>query len=242
MLPSESLWRPVDDSRYAYPAEESHLLLAIDTATRIAGIALYDQDGLHVEQMWKTSDNHTVELMPYIVRACEQQGLTPSALAAVAVSLGPGSFTGLRVGLSVAKGLALALHIPLLGVPTLDATAYAHSHQPLPVCAVLPAGRGRWCTAFYQLIADTWQRRSEYALVSLNELIALLQEPTLVCGELDASLAQALREAVPNQAVIVSPAFAVRRAGYLAELAWRRFTRGECDDLPSLSPIYLQHA
>jgi len=101
------------------------LLLAIDTATRTAGLALYDQVGLHLEQMWRTCDHHTVELMPHIVRACNQQGLPPQALRVIAVSLGPGSFTGLRVGLSIAKGLAVALGTPLIGVPTLDATAYA---------------------------------------------------------------------------------------------------------------------
>jgi len=218
------------------------LLLAIDTATRVAGIALYDQDGLHVEQMWRTSDNHTVELMPNIVRACEQQGLAPSALQVVGVSLGPGSFTGLRVGLSTAKGLALALHIPLLGVPTLDATAYAHSREPLPVRAVLPAGRGRWCTALYQTIAGEWQRRSDYTLMNTESLIASMKEPVLICGEIDLQLAEALRTAAPENAIIASPAFAVRRAGYLAELAWRRFVSGERDDLASLTPIYLQRA
>ncbi|MGQ9492538.1 MAG: tRNA (adenosine(37)-N6)-threonylcarbamoyltransferase complex dimerization subunit type 1 TsaB [Anaerolineae bacterium] len=218
------------------------MLLAIDTATRIAGLALYNQDGLHVEQMWRTSDNHTVELMPYIVHACEQQALAPSDLVAVAVSLGPGSFTGLRVGMSVAKGLALALNIPLLGVPTLDATAYAYSHQPLPVCAVLPAGRGRWCVAFYQVTIDHWQRCSEYMLLNLDELIASLRGSTLICGEIDPPLAQALRETASKQAIIVSPAFATRRTGYLAELAWQRFIAGERDDLSLLSPIYLQHA
>jgi tRNA threonylcarbamoyladenosine biosynthesis protein TsaB len=218
------------------------LLLAIDTATRIAGLALYDQDGLHVEQMWRTSGNHTVELMPYTVRACEQQGLDPSALEAVGVSLGPGSFTGLRVGLSVAKGLALTLGIPLLGVPTLDATAYAHSHEALPVCAVLPAGRGRWCTALYQTIAGDWQRRSDYALMNNDDLIATLTEPTLLCGEIDMHLAEALREAAPKNAVIANPAFAPRRAGYLAELAWWRFVSGDRDDLTTLAPIYLQRA
>ena len=150
------------------------MLLAIDTATRIAGIALYDQDGLHVEQTWRTNDNHTVELMPHIVRACEQQRLTPSALRGVGVSLGPGSFTGLRVGLSLAKGLALTLNIPLLGVSTLDATAYAHSREILPVCAVLMAGRGRWCAAVYQTIGGDWQRRTDYLLMNINDLILSL--------------------------------------------------------------------
>jgi len=219
--------------------------LAIDTATHMAGIALYDQNGLHVEQTWRSGANHTVELMPSIVRACKQQGLAqglaPSALTAVGASLGPGSFTGLRVGLSVAKGLALALSIPVLGVPTLDATAYAHSHETLPVCAVLPAGRGRWCVAFYQTIAGDWQRRSDYARINTDDLVAALQEPAVVCGELDVQLVRELRRVTPREVVIASPASAARRTGYLAELAWQRFVAGERDDLASLSPIYLQH-
>lgn len=217
------------------------MLLAIDTATHMAGIALYDQNGLHVEQTWRSGANHTVELMPSIVRACKQQGLAPSALTAVGASLGPGSFTGLRVGLSVAKGLALALNIPVLGVPTLDATAYAHSHETLPVCAVLPAGRGRWCVAFYQTIAGDWQRRSDYARMNTDDLVAALQEPALVCGELDVQLLRELRRVTSREVVIASPASAARRTGYLAELAWQRFVAGERDDLASLSPIYLQH-
>ena len=219
------------------------MLLAIDTASRIAGIALYSQSGLQMEQMWLTGDNHTVELMPYIVRACEQQGLAPSALQAVAVSLGPGSFTGLRVGLSVAKGLALALGIPVLGVPTLDATAYAHSREVLPVRAVLPAGRKRWCTALYHSRGTCgWQRSSDYALLSADDLVAQLQEPTLICGELDEQLVELLRTAAKERAVIASPALSMRRAGYLAEMAWQRFSSGERDHLSSLAPIYLQQA
>lgn len=216
------------------------MLLAIDTATKMAGIALYNQDGLHVEEMWRSSANHTVELMPHIVRACEQQGIAATALAAVGVSIGPGSFTGLRVGLSVAKGLALALQIPVIGVSTLDATAYAHKRSRLPVCAVLPAGRGRWCAAFYQTNADNWHRRSDYTRMSTEELIAALQAPALVCGEMTTSLVNELQQSTPQQVVIASPASAARRTGYLAELAWQRFTAGEADDLTSLSPIYLQ--
>lgn len=219
------------------------MLLAIDTATHTAGLALYNEDGLRMEQVWLTADNHAVELMPYIVRAFEQQKLPPSALRAVAVSLGPGSFTGLRVGLSVAKGLALALGIPLLGVPTLDAAAYAHSRELLLVCAVLPAGRGRWCMALYQNSEESgWQRRSDYMLVGTDDLVASLRGPTLVCGEIDSRLCQALRAATPQRAVIASPASRVRRPGYLAELAWQRLVAGERDNLSTLSPIYLQQA
>ena len=216
------------------------MLLAIDTSTRIAGIALYDETGLHAEQMWRTIDNHTVELLPYVVRACQQQGLQPSALQAVAVATGPGSFTGLRVGLSIAKGLALALDLPILGVPTLDASAYAHSNQALPVRAVLPAGRGRWCSALYACIEGDWQRCSDYALLDTKALTASLTEPTLICGEISAALRQALIKNAAGLAVVPPPALAQRRTGCLAELAWQRLAKGEHDDLPSLNPIYLQ--
>ena len=218
------------------------MLLAIDTATRITGIALYNQDGLYMEQMWRTSNNHTVELMPCIVRAWKQQGLTPSVLEAIAVSLGPGSFTGLRVGLSVAKGLALALDVPLLGVPTLDVSAYAHESEHLSVCAVLPAGRGRFCVAFYQGVGEHWQRCSDYLLLTADSLVTALKEPTLICGEIDPDLAEVLHEAVPDLAIVLPPALAIRRTGCLAELAWQRFISGKRDDLDSLAPIYLQRA
>ena len=215
------------------------MLLAIDTTTDMAGVALYDEQGLRGEQVWRSSANHTVELMPYIVRACDQQSLKPTDLKAVGVSLGPGSFTGVRVGMSVAKGLALALAIPLLGVPALDAAAYAHCREVLPVCAVLRAGRRRWCSAFYQTVAGHWQRQTAYALANTEQLIASLQEPAFICGELDLQLRQELQQARAD-IVLASPAAAVRRPGYLAELAWKRFVAGERDDLTSLAPIYLQ--
>jgi len=84
-------------------------ILALDTATRMASIALYDGERVHSEETWHSERNHTVELMPSLVRLLERQRVSPQELTGVVVALGPGSFTGLRIGLSVAKGLALAL-------------------------------------------------------------------------------------------------------------------------------------
>jgi len=95
--------------------------------------------------------------------------------------------------------------------------------------------------AFYQTDADNWQRCSDYTLMSTKELTLALQGPVLVCGEMTVSLINELRQSTPQQVVTMSPAAAARRAGYLAELAWQRFTAGEADDLTSLSPIYLQY-
>ena len=127
------------------------MLLAIDTATRCASIALYDGTRVLSEESWRTANYHTVELMPAIVRMVERQQLSVEALTAVGVSLGPGSFTGLRIGLGAAKGLALAREIPLLGLPTLKTVAYPHfDWRRGAICAVVEAGRGRLSVGFYR--------------------------------------------------------------------------------------------
>ncbi len=217
-------------------------VLAIDTATELASVALYDgEKGPRAESTWYTSMNHTVELMPTIVLTLERQGLTPEQLDGLAVALGPGSFTGLRIGLSVAKGLCLSLGIPIIGIPTLDIVAYSHYGQNLPICAVIQAGRGRTCVAFYERVETGWQRLTDYHLATIEELSAQVKVPTLFCGEIDGPLSDALQAHMGVRAVIASPAASLRRASYLAELGWQRLRRGETDDLTTLEPLYLHH-
>jgi len=221
--------------------DKSPRFLAIDTATRYAGLALYDGSAVLAEESWLSQDSHTVELMPKIARAVEQQGLTLGDIAGLAVSLGPGSFTGLRIGLSAAKGIAMVTGARLFGIPTLDILGYACAGPELPTCAVVEAGRKRLCVATYmRLSGGAWRRTDEYRVVSPAELIASVQSPTLFCGELNPGLRAMLREALGPSAILSSPATSLRRAGYLAELAWQRWQQGDSDDLAALSPLYLQ--
>lgn len=223
------------------------MLLAIDTATRVASVALYNADGIQAEATWRSRENHTVELMAQIVRAMELARVARNDLKAIGVALGPGSFTGLRVGMSVAKGLALGSKIPLLGIPTLDVLAHAHSAQALPIWALIAAGRGRFSVAHYTTRRGAARRVSDYALVDANGLVELVSREgqsgirAFYCGEIDAALAQLLAERLGTRAVIASPAMNVRRAGFLAELAWARFLRGASDDAASLAPMYVPH-
>jgi len=216
------------------------MLLAIDTATRYASLALYDGQRVLSEETWHTANYHTVELMPAIVRLLERQASDVEALTAIGVSLGPGSFTGLRIGLGVAKGLVLAREMPLLGVPTLETVAYPHFSQRRPICAIVEAGRGRLCVGFYRRRRGRWRAVGEPRLTSPRALCDTIEDTTLFCGEIDATLAAMLEEQLADKALLASPATALRRAGYLAELAWRRFQQGESDDVDTLSPIYLQ--
>ncbi len=220
----------------------SSTVLAIDTATKLASVALYDADrGPRAESTWYTSMNHTVELMPAIVLMLEKQGTAVEDLSGLAVALGPGSYTGLRIGLSVAKGLSFSLGTPVVGIPTLDIVAYAHFGQELPICAIIQAGRERICVAFYKKRVRGWQQITDYHLTTPEEVASQVKGPTLFCGEIDRSLSEALHTLVESEIVIATPAFSLRRAGYLAELGWQRLRRGESDDLTSLEPLYLHH-
>jgi tRNA threonylcarbamoyladenosine biosynthesis protein TsaB len=215
------------------------MILAIDTATQYAALALYNQDGIFAEETWRADRNHTVELMPRIVRMLELAELKVAGLAALAVSLGPGSFTGLRIGLAAAKGLALPNKLPLIGVSTLEMTAYPWRDSPLPVWAIVQAGRGRILAACYAKIDGHWQTRREPELTHFKALAANIDEPALCTGEIDRESAQILAHGSKNQAKIVSPAARLRRAAYLAEIAAARLKANQVDDPDTLSPIYL---
>lgn len=218
------------------------MLLAVDTATQMAGIALYDEARGWVvgEEMWQSAENHTVELMPRIVRLMDQQNVAPRGLTGLVVSLGPGSFTGLRIALSVAKGLSLALDVPLVGVPTLDVVAQPHKQQRLPICALLRAGRGRFAFGHYFRFRGRWRRRGGVRIDTLENVCEVMEGPTLYCGEIDATVAQRIGDLAGEEAVIASAASSLRRAAFLAELGWERLARGSADDPATLSPIYLK--
>ena len=213
-------------------------LLAIDTSTEAAGLALYGPGGVLAEVGWAAGRAQTTAVLREIDRLCRLCNLRPGGLGAVAVATGPGAFNGLRVGLSTAKGLAFALGLPLLGVPTLDATAYPHGEAGMVVRAVLQAGRGRFVSAPYRWQEGVLRRVGDYDNTLFAELAALIVEPTILCGELPHEQLAEWQAQVPLARVVPS-ALNVRRASYLAEIAWQRHLRGEADDPATLEPVYL---
>ena len=218
------------------------MLLAIDTATRYASVALYDASGVISERSWRSEGNHSVEVLPAIAEMLNQAKLTPAALTAVAVVKGPGSFTGLRIGMSIAKGLCLALGLPIIGIPTLDVIAYAVGDPGSRVVAILEAGRGRICVATYRYQEGLPIQEGETELVRASEWAAQAEELLLITGEISAELAeQLLQQPEASNIAISSLAGSVRRAGYLAELAWERLQDGKVDDLDTLSPVYTHY-
>ena len=218
------------------------MLLAVDTSTAQMGLAIYDGSQILSEYAWRSAQgmHHTVELAPAIFESLKRCGLTMEDIQALGVALGPGSFTSLRVGLSLAKGLALSRHLPLIGIPTLDILAAAQPASRLPLVAVLQAGRRRLAVGWYKSSKNGWRTRDSARVVTIDVLADEVQSPVIVCGELTSADRQKLTEKADVH--LVSPAGSVRRPAVLAELAWSRWQAGQVDDQATLAPIYLHVA
>lgn len=216
------------------------MLLAVDTSTAQVGLALHDGAQVISEYAWRSSQRHTVELAPAISELLTRCGLTMDAVRALGVALGPGSFTSLRVGLSLAKGLALSRHLPLIGIPTLDILAAAQPTSKLRLAVLIQAGRSRYALGWYKSSKKGWQAVDPARVVVVETLKEEIKSPSVVCGELTAEDRHTIEE---NAHVhLASPAASMRRPAVLAELAWARWQAGEVDDEATLAPIYLHTA
>jgi tRNA threonylcarbamoyladenosine biosynthesis protein TsaB len=217
------------------------MLLALDTSTRMIGLALYDGFQILSESIWQSHDYHTVELAPAVADLLARCDVKATDLRVLAVALGPGSFTGLRIGLALAKGMALAGRLPLVGVPSLDVLAAAQPVRQEALVAVLRAGRGRLAVGWYTALDGAWYSREPASVLTAAELSERIQEPTLVCGELGEEEQRLLARKRKN--VILAPAAqSLRRPAWLAELAWKRWLMGRVDDPNTLAPIYLHYS
>ena len=214
------------------------MLLAFDTSTSWISLAFYDGIFVHYEMTWQSQHHHTVELAPAIEELYTRTGINSEDLTALAVAIGPGSFTSLRIGLAAAKGLSLGLNIPLVGVPSLDVVAAAQPLDDKPMIAVLHAGRSRLAYAPYQVEDGSWKAQEEPSVIDAKDLVKTITDPTLICGELSEEARSIIGRRWKN-AIIASPARCLRRAGFLAEIGWERLINDQTDDPVSLTPIYL---
>lgn len=223
------------------------MLLFIDTSSRHGGVALSDTDGAVLEaRLWHSTANHTTQLMPAVAELLASRNLSAAALAGVAVALGPGPFSALRVGVSAAKGLAMAAGYPIVGIDTLSLEARPHLTPDGIVSAWLDAGRNEVAAAWFQ---PNGERVREDAIDSPDALLddepALPDGALIYCGE----AAYARRDAIkdfgdqrgdPSRPAVAVPWTPADRLWSLAELAAGRLRDGRADDLATLQPYYLR--
>lgn len=227
--------------RPSEPSNARPWLLAIDASTEQASIALFDGGSL-AELSWLAGRNQTTAMLAEIARLAALAGCDPQAdLGCVAVATGPGMFNGLRVGMSIAKGFALASGLDLIGVPTLAIAAHPFAASAMPVVAVAAAGRKRLLWRRFAATTLTPIAKPTNGLFDdLRNDLVNGAEDAVVTGELSQEQWAAL---AVTPGVIPAPAPAhLRRAGSLAAIGWRRWKSGEIDDPVALEPTYLHAA
>ncbi|HET7009795.1 MAG TPA: tRNA (adenosine(37)-N6)-threonylcarbamoyltransferase complex dimerization subunit type 1 TsaB [Anaerolineales bacterium] len=213
------------------------MILALDTSSDMTGLALFDGRRLVAEQLWNGAGRATAEVAPEIALLLRRTHSSIDSLTGIAVALGPGSFTGLRIGLALARGLALGGRRRLVGVPTLDILAAGQPARHEPMLALLRAGRGRLAGVWYKWSKRGWKAQGEPQSFTWEGLRERLTSPAYVCGELDADEREAW-EPLPG-VTIAGPALCVRRPGVLAELGWHQLQARKIIDPLKLTPIYL---
>lgn len=208
-------------------------VLAIETSTLAGGVALLDGDRVRGEYLLDVRATHSERLMPAIDRLLRDAGWAAADVQGLAVAVGPGSFTGLRIGLSAVKGLALALGIPIAAVPTLDAMAATLPFAELPVCPVLDARKGEVYCSLYRWDGREMRREWDYLALAPEALEARLAEPVIVLGDGAAAIATPHARPAPPHRRAPSPAA-------VGVMGLSRLRAGSVVPAADLVPIYLR--
>lgn len=216
------------------------MYLVIDTATKDLGLVLMDESEVAGQFHWHTSQNHTAELVPAIRYLLGKKELDLQDLAGFVVSLGPGGFSGLRVGMTTAKGLAVSTGKPIVAIDTLDASAFPYSGLGAPVCSLLSVGRGEVATAIYGDNGAGMEKRIDDQVTTIEALSKSISEPTIFCGPMTPEMESEVRDRLGGMALIPQVAAKASRAIYMGELGIRRLVSGEADDPVTLQPLYLR--
>jgi tRNA threonylcarbamoyladenosine biosynthesis protein TsaB len=208
-------------------------VLAVEASSLAGGVALLDEERLVAEYVLDVSVTHSERLLAAVDRVLADARWPARALGGLAVAIGPGSFTGLRIAVSTVKGLALALGLPVAAVPTLDAMAAALPWAALPVCPVLDARKGEVYASRYRWAEGAARREWDYLALSPADLAARLTEPTLVVGDGAASIRSPHARALPPPRRLPSPAC-------VGALGLERLRRGDTVAAAALTPLYLR--
>ncbi len=220
------------------------LVLGIETSTPQASVAIGSEQGIVASALVARGATYNEFLLPAVRFCLDQSGLGYRNLGGIAVGLGPGLFSGMRVGIATAKALAQTLSVPIVGMASLDLVAYEVRHTNKTICAVLDARRHEVFHAFYRSSPGGVQRMTEYRVESPSRLAVGIEsrpEDVLLVGN-GALLYREAFEDLGPVAEVASMARAFPTATALVELALSRMFREDFDSLFELKPLYLRRS
>ncbi|MFQ5666016.1 MAG: tRNA (adenosine(37)-N6)-threonylcarbamoyltransferase complex dimerization subunit type 1 TsaB [Candidatus Binatia bacterium] len=216
-------------------------ILGVDTATWRASVGVLIDGEVVAEHSRLAGESHAVSLLPLIDEVLQRAACSVRALDGVAVSCGPGSFTGLRIGLSVAKGMACAAGLRLVAVPTLEALARTVADHRGVICAVLDARKGEvYAACFESAAAGGWRRLTADKLVTPESLLAMLPTGCTVLGDAVPVYGAFLRARLAPGVTLLPFERYAPRGGVVAAMGWKRMRMGLSAEVHRLEPVYIR--
>jgi tRNA threonylcarbamoyladenosine biosynthesis protein TsaB len=216
-------------------------ILGIDTSTPCGSVGFITDDQVVCEYLLNIPVTHSERLLEAIDLVLSRGGCTIGDVSGWAISLGPGSFTGLRIGVSTIKGLAFATGKPVAGVSTLDVLASQISPTPYLICPIIDARKTEVYTAFYRFgEGGILERQSEYGVMGPQELAKRINERTIFVGDGIKIYGDLLRNCLPTWAIFPSAPFHVPHGSVVAKLGLERLRQREALDLTTFTPLYIR--
>jgi tRNA threonylcarbamoyladenosine biosynthesis protein TsaB len=215
-------------------------ILGIDTATWRASVGLLIDGEVVAEQSQVANGSHAVTVLPLLADTLRRAGCTVRDLDAIAVSNGPGAFTGLRIGLSVTKGLACATGVPVVAVPTLEALARTLTHHQGVIWTILDARKGELYAACFESQSGMVHRLTPDAVVTAAELVRHITVPCVVVGDALPRYAAFLEEHLGDRATLLPYEIYGPRGGVVAAMGWERLQAGASEPAACIEPFYVR--
>ncbi len=220
------------------------MILAIETSSLVSSVALCEAHKLVGELTIQTRLTHSEQLMPHIKELMEKTKTTKEKIEAVAVSIGPGSFTGLRIGLATGKGLAFAWNVPMIAVPTMEGLAWNCRNIAGCICAVIDAQKGNVYETWYRWKNSRLETIKDTAVTAMSEVIEAAgnaDEAVTFLGDGTSLFAEEI-ESVGGLVETAAPTMVIPRAGSVGLAAWQRFKEGKIEDCRTLVPYYIRRS
>ncbi|MBU0545333.1 MAG: tRNA (adenosine(37)-N6)-threonylcarbamoyltransferase complex dimerization subunit type 1 TsaB [Proteobacteria bacterium] len=215
-------------------------ILAVDTSSRSCSVAVVEKNNLLAEIIKEDGETHSRHLMDMIKKVFEFSGLVPFDIDCFAVTKGPGSFTGLRIGISSVKGLAAATGKPIAGISTLDVLAAQVFPTPYLVCPVIDARRGEVYSSRYRFADGLIRKEMKEEAFLPDKAAEGIGEPCLFVGDGASLYRNIIEKKLGNLAYFPPPLFNVIRASAVAFMSLKKFENNDTLDPALLVPHYIR--
>ncbi len=215
-------------------------ILGIETSTKTGSVAVVSEDAVIAQYSLNIEVTHSERLMSTVDRVLADTGISMKQIDGFAVAIGPGSFTGLRIGLSTIKGLALATGKPIAAVPTLKALAWNLAYSAYPICPLLDARKHEVYAALYTFDGPALVQVLSERVISLAQLADQISGKTVFTGEAAHLFRAEIMKTFGDRALFAPRTSVLPSAAAIAELGLAVIKNNEQADLDSLAPMYIR--